>query len=120
MQAWSCRGKGSGGARQNQCRSKKLENRLQRSAGWRFIKLPKLKTRIHQQLDRLLGGGLYFGQVDIIAGKTRGWERAHWQGQMMANAMDQGYKCFVYSGELPDYLFKAWLDFQVAGAGKCG
>ncbi len=38
-----------------------------------IYKLPKLKTGIHQ-LDRLLGGGLYFGQVDIIAGKRGGWE----------------------------------------------
>ena len=78
-----------------------------------IYKLPKLKTGVCQ-LDRLLGGGLYFGQVDIIAGK-RGDGKSTLAGQIMANAMDQGYKCFVYSGELPDYLFKAWLDFQVAG-----
>ncbi len=78
-----------------------------------IFKLPKLKTGI-SQLDRLLGGGLYFGQVDIIAGK-RGDGKSTLAGQIIANAIEQGYKCLAYSGELPDYLFKAWLDFQVAG-----
>ena len=33
----------------------------------------------------------------------------------MNNAVEQGYKCFAYSGELPNYLYKAWMDFQIAG-----
>ena len=35
--------------------------------------------------------------------------------QIVVNAREQGYKCFCYSGELPNYLFKAWMSFQVAG-----
>lgn len=78
-----------------------------------IYKLPKLKTGI-VKLDRLLCGGLYFGQVDIIAGK-RGDGKSTFAGQIIANAIYQDYNCFVYSGELPDYLFKSWLDFQIAG-----
>lgn len=29
--------------------------------------------------------------------------------------MDNGKSVFAYSGELPDYFFKRWLDFQIAG-----
>ena len=36
-------------------------------------------------------------------------------GQILANAIEQGYNVFAYSGELPNYLFKAWIDMQIAG-----
>ena len=35
--------------------------------------------------------------------------------QLMVEALDQGYAVFAYSGELSDYHFKRWLDFQAAG-----
>lgn len=34
---------------------------------------------------------------------------------MIANALRQKYKIFCYSGELPDFMFKAWLDSQIIG-----
>lgn len=76
--------------------------------------LPKLATGI-EDLDKLLKGGLYFGQVDIIGGK-RGEGKSTLAGQIAANAIDQGYNVFAYSGELPNYLFKAWIDMQIAGS----
>lgn len=78
-----------------------------------IYKLPKLKTGV-AELDQILCGGLFFGQVDIIAGK-RGDGKSTFASQILVNAIEQGYKSFVYSGELPNYLFKAWIDFQIAG-----
>lgn len=35
--------------------------------------------------------------------------------QIMINAVQQGYKCFAYSGELIDSQFQSIMDFQIAG-----
>ena len=78
-----------------------------------IYQLPKLRTGI-SKLDNLLYGGLPFGQVHLIAGK-RGDGKSTFASQIIAEAIEQGYKTFVYSGELPNYLFKSWLDFQIAG-----
>lgn len=78
-----------------------------------IYELEKVRTGI-RSLDRLLYGGLHFGQVVIIAGK-RGDGKSTFASQVIASALSQNYRVFVYSGELPNYLFKAWLDFQIAG-----
>lgn len=78
-----------------------------------IFKIPKLKTGI-DQIDRLLYGGLPFGGVVLISGKP-GEGKSTLASQILANAIEQDYKCFAYSGELPNYLFKAWIDFQIAG-----
>lgn len=75
--------------------------------------LDKLKTGI-PELDRDLYGGLPFGAVCIIAGK-RGDGKSTFASQIMGHAVDQGHSIFVYSGELPNYLYKSWFDFQIAG-----
>lgn len=78
-----------------------------------IYKLDKLKTGI-TVLDRNLYGGLPFGTVCIIAGK-RGDGKSTLGSQIMGNAIEQGKAIFVYSGELPNYLYKSWFDFQLAG-----
>lgn len=78
-----------------------------------IYELPKLKTGI-SWLDHTLYGGLPFGAVCIIGGK-RGDGKSTFASQIMANAVEQDYKTFAYSGELPNYLYKSWFDFQVAG-----
>lgn len=78
-----------------------------------IFELPKLHTGIHE-LDQTLYGGLPFGTVCIIAGK-RGEGKSTLGSQIMVNAIEQGYVTFAYSGELPNYLYKSWFDFQVAG-----
>lgn len=78
-----------------------------------IYKLPKLKTGI-KELDMTLCGGIPFGIVCIIAGK-RGDGKSTFSSQIMANAIEQGYATFAYSGELPNYMYKAWFDFQIAG-----
>lgn len=36
--------------------------------------------------------------------------------QIIINAIEHGHRCFCYSGELPNHLFKAWMNYQAAGA----
>lgn len=76
-------------------------------------KLPRLKTKI-KPLDIILSGGLFFGQLDIIGGK-RGDGKSTFASEIIAHAIDQGFICFVYSGELLSYQYKRWMDFQIAG-----
>lgn len=75
--------------------------------------LDKLETGI-SQLDDMLNGGLPFGGVTIITGKS-GKGKSSFASQILANAIEQGYKCFAYSGELPNHLFRSWLYYQLAG-----
>lgn len=80
-----------------------------------IFKIEKLPTGI-RSLDRLLYGGIPFGGVILVSGKS-GQGKSTLASQIIVNARENGYKCFAYSGELPNYLFKAWMDFQVAGRG---
>lgn len=75
--------------------------------------LPKIATGI-ESLDRVLSGGIYLGQTVILTGK-RGEGKSTLGSQMLVNAMNVGKKVFAYSGELPDYFFKNWIDRQIAG-----
>ena len=59
-------------------------------------------------------GGLYFGQVALLTGK-RGEGKSTLMGQLVAEALNQRYRVLAYSGELPDYHFRRWLDLQLAG-----
>ena len=74
--------------------------------------LPKIKTGI-PELDRTIGG-LICGQVILLTGK-RGNGKSTLMSQFVCEALDQDKNVFVYSGELADYHFKRWLDFQLAG-----
>ncbi len=75
-------------------------------------KLPKIKTDI-RELDRIIGG-LVMGQVILLTGK-RGNGKSTFMSQLVCEALEQGENVFVYSGELADYHFKRWLDYQLAG-----
>lgn len=65
-------------------------------------------------------GGLYMGSVTVLTGR-RGDGKSTLASQIVANALDQfdndgqPYSVFIYSGELPNYHFKRWLDLQIAG-----
>lgn len=78
-----------------------------------IFKIPKLRTGI-KQVDRLLYGGPPFGGLVLISGKP-GEGKSTLASQILVNAIFQNYKCFAYSGELPNYMFKSWIDFQIAG-----
>lgn len=75
--------------------------------------LEKCRTSI-RQLDKLLYGGLPFGGVHLVTGKA-GEGKSTLASQILISAREQGYKCFAYSGELPNTIFKSWMNFQVAG-----
>lgn len=75
--------------------------------------LPKIKTEI-KELDKLLSGGMYLGQVVLLTGK-RGDGKSTFMSQLVANALNEGETVFVYSGELADFHFKRWLDLQLCG-----
>lgn len=81
-----------------------------------IYEIPKLRTGINQ-LDKLLYGGLPAGGVILISGKS-GDGKSTLASQILANAIYQGKICFAYSGELPNYMFKSWLNFQIAGRNR--
>ena len=66
------------------------------------------------QVDAKLGG-FYFGQLIIITGE-RGLGKSTLASQFMTRALQQGHKVFAYSGELQDFIFKEWVERQIAGA----
>lgn len=75
--------------------------------------IPKMKTG-YRDLDELLYGGLPFGGITLITGKS-GEGKSTVVSQMLLNAIDEGHKVYVYSGELPNDMFMAWMLFQAAG-----
>ena len=64
-------------------------------------------------LDKMLGG-FYFGQLILLTGE-RGDGKSTLASQFATSALRQRYSVFFYSGELVDWYFKAWFDFQCAG-----
>lgn len=79
-------------------------------------KMPSIKSGIYD-LDRVTGG-FYFGTVTLLTGK-RGEGKSTLASNFFKSALEQGYNCFAYSGELPAYHFKEWLDRQIAGERCC-
>lgn len=65
-------------------------------------------------LDKLLGG-FYFGQVVLLTGE-RGFGKSTLASQFGVFAMQHGYNTMFYSGELMDWYFKAWIEYQIAGS----
>lgn len=77
------------------------------------MKLPTLKTNI-SQIDSFLGGGIKIGQVVLQSGE-RGNGKSTWASQLVCEALSQNYNSFMYSGELPDFYVKNWIDKQITG-----
>ena len=74
--------------------------------------LDTIKTGI-DKIDRVIHG-MAMGQVVLLYGK-RGEGKSSLMSQIICNALDQNESVFAYSGELSDFHFKRWLDFQLAG-----
>lgn len=74
--------------------------------------ISKIQTGI-RSLDMVIGG-FYKGQVILLTGK-RGGGKSTFASQILVSAIEQDKKVFAYSGELQDYFFKRWIDFQIAG-----
>lgn len=75
--------------------------------------LEKVRTGF-AEIDKLIKG-VCMGQLMVIAGR-QGEGKSTFLSQLIANALNQNVRTFAYSGELPDFQFKAWLDFQLAGS----
>ena len=65
------------------------------------------------QLDGVIGG-LYMGGLTLITGE-RGNGKSTFASQLLAKALRQGETVYAYSGELPAWQFKLWLDRQLSG-----
>jgi twinkle protein len=74
--------------------------------------LDKIKTGINE-VDRVIGG-MCMGQVVLLTGK-RGEGKSTLMSQFVCDALEQNENVFVYSGELADFHFKRWIDYQLAG-----
>lgn len=77
--------------------------------------IPKFKSGF-RQLDAYIGGYFYGGQLVILTGK-RGQGKSTVANEICVAALQQGKKIFAYSGELPEWQYKSWIDFQIAGPG---
>lgn len=78
--------------------------------------IEKLPTGF-KDIDSLLYGGLPFGGLTIVTGKS-GLGKSTIASGILLNAIDGGHRVFAYSGELPNHNFKSWMTFQAAGADR--
>lgn len=75
--------------------------------------MEKMPTGI-RSLDQRLMGGLPYGGFTIISGKP-GEGKSTLASQILLSGVEHGDTCFVYSGELPNFMFKNWIMCQAAG-----
>lgn len=80
-------------------------------------KLDKIKTGI-TELDACIRG-MAMGQLIILTGK-RGEGKSTFMSQIVCEALNQNRTVFCYSGELADFHFKRWIDYQLAGSKNIG
>ena len=76
-------------------------------------KVPRIKTNIPMLDDAI--GGLAEGCVTVFTGKS-GNGKSTLSGLILLNAIEQGYTCMAYSGELSAGLFQEWILAQAAGS----
>ena len=90
----------------------------------KIIGLETVRRRTLSQMDSFRSGinqldentgGFYFGQLIVLTGE-RGKGKSTLGSQFIAEAVNQNYNAFCYSGELPDWCFRDWFERQVAGA----
>lgn len=76
-------------------------------------KIPCISTGV-REIDNLLSGGFHYGQVILQSGQ-RGNGKSTWCSQVIVNTLDQNHNAFIYSGEMPDFFIKNWIDRQIIG-----
>ena len=79
--------------------------------------IARIKSGINR-LDRVLGG---FAENDltVLTGR-RGGGKSTVVGEFVGMAVEQGWKCCCYSGELSKEQFQMWLHYQFAGSEYIG
>lgn len=75
--------------------------------------LEKIPTGI-KDLDKKIKG-LYLSEVSIISG-TNSSGKSSFLNTLLLNAVDAGYKCALWSGELRADILKSWIYMVAAGA----
>lgn len=77
-----------------------------------YSKSTRIKSGI-RGLDTTLGGFM-MGQFTIWTGVNSSG-KSTLLGQVLLDAVDQGFSVCAYSGELPAPVFRYWIDIQAAG-----
>lgn len=86
---------------------------LQKVKGVNVNDIEKMPTGF-DKIDKMLCGGLPFGGLTLIGGKA-GEGKSTLASQLVCKAIDEGYSCFCYSGELGNSIFQDWIEKQMAG-----
>lgn len=76
-------------------------------------KIPRIRTMI-PELDATIGG-LAEGGVTVFTGAS-GNGKSTLSSQLILCAIEQGYNCCAYSGELSAQNFQEWFHLQAAGS----
>lgn len=71
-----------------------------------------IKTGFNQ-LDASIGGGLNMGTLTVLTGNP-GTGKSTFLNQLIANALDQNFNTFLYSGELTSQMCMEWFSKTVA------
>lgn len=79
--------------------------------------VPRIKTMI-PALDETIGG-LAEGAITVFTGRA-GSGKSTLTGQLLLNAIEQGYSVCAYSGELTKERFLDWINLQAAGSDYIG
>ena len=58
--------------------------------------------------------GLFFSSLAIVSGSNASG-KSSWLNSLMLNAINQGYKCALWSGELRPDVLKTWIQMVAAG-----
>ena len=78
-----------------------------------ILRMPKVKTGF-SVLDKALLG-LFFNEVTLLSGSNSSGKTS-WLNTLILNIIQQNQKCALWSGEMPAYVLKSWI--QMAAAGK--
>lgn len=57
---------------------------------------------------------LFYGTLTILTG-VNGSGKSSWISQVICNALDEGKNAYLYSGELPNFQSKNWINYIFAG-----
>lgn len=74
--------------------------------------MESMKTGFKELDDNIIG--LYVGEVSIISGNNSSG-KSSWINSLLLNIIDQGKKVALWSGELPAYILKVWIQMVAAG-----
>lgn len=58
--------------------------------------------------------GLIYTEVTVLSGSNSSG-KSSWLNTLILNIINQGVKCALWSGELPPYVLKAWIQMVAAG-----